>query len=114
MEEARRLRSAPSHRYRSKTDRDYPVNAISKRYLRALSGAMLSSAAFDNIDKSACADSTRAWAEEEEHAKRERMRNVAVMDIYDIKMERREFCHAASLSLENWLQPLLEQKYFLN
>ena len=114
MEEARRLRSALSHRYRSETDGDYTANAVSRRYLRALSGAMLSSAAFDNIDKLACADSTRAWAEEEEHAKRERIRNVAVMDIYDIKMERREFHHAASLSLKNWLQSLLGQKYFLN
>jgi hypothetical protein len=56
---------------------------------------MLSSAAFDNIDSSASADSIRAWAAEEEHAKRERARNVAVMDIYDIKMERREFYHSA-------------------
>jgi hypothetical protein len=75
---------------------------------------MLSSAAFDNIYKSACADSTRAWAEEEEHAKKECIYNVAVMDIYDIKMERCEFYHAASLSPKNWLQSLLRQKYFLN
>ena len=75
---------------------------------------MLSSAAFDNIDKLACADSTRAWAEEEEHAKREHIHNVAVMDIYDIKMKRCEFHHAISLSLKNWLQSLLGQKYFLN
>jgi hypothetical protein len=75
---------------------------------------MLSSAAFDNIDKSAYADSTRAWAKEEEYAKREHIHNVAVMDIYDIKMKRHEFHHATSLLLKNWLQSLLRQKYFLN
>lgn len=77
------------------THRDPAVNAVSKRYRRALSGAMLSSVAFDNIDGSASADSIRVWAEEEEHAKRERIRDVTVMDIYDIKMERREFDHSA-------------------
>ncbi|KAN0121377.1 hypothetical protein V8E52_003273 [Russula decolorans] len=64
------------------------VNAVSKRYRRALSGETLSSAAFDNIDGSASTDSTRVWASEEEHAKRERKRDVTVMNIYDIKMER--------------------------
>jgi hypothetical protein len=55
---------------------------------------MLSSEAFDNIDASASTDSTRVWAKEEEHAKKERIRNVTVMDIYDIKMERRESNHS--------------------
>ena len=54
---------------------------------------MLSSAAFDNIDGSASEESTRVWAQDEEHAKRERICDVTVMDIYDIKMERREFDH---------------------
>jgi hypothetical protein len=75
---------------------------------------MLSSAAFDNIDGSASTDSTRVWASEEEHAKRERKRDVTVMDIYDIKMERREFDHSTLVLLGNWLQSLLGQKYFLN
>ena len=61
-----------------------------KRYRKALSGAMLSSAAFDNIDRSASADCVRVWAQEEEHARRERINNITVMDIYDIKMEKRE------------------------
>jgi hypothetical protein len=55
---------------------------------------MLSSAAFDNIDRSASADSIMVWAAEEERAKTERIRDVTVMDIYDIKMERREFNHS--------------------
>lgn len=56
---------------------------------------MLSSAAFDKINGSASAESIRVWAEEEEYAKKERTRNVAAMDIYDIKMKRREFDHFA-------------------
>ena len=77
---------------------------------------MLSSAAFDNIDGSASEESTRVWAQEEEHAKRERIRDVTVMDIYDIKMERRESNHSTLLSpsLDNQFQSLLGQKYFLN
>jgi hypothetical protein len=75
---------------------------------------MLSSVAFDNIDGSASADSVRIWTAEEEHAKRERVRDVTAMDIYDIKMKRREFDHSALFLLENWLQSLLGQKCFLN
>ena len=55
---------------------------------------MLSSAAFDKIDGSASTDSVRTWADEEEHAKSERIRDVTVMDIYDIRMERCEFDHS--------------------
>ena len=54
---------------------------------------MLSLAAFDKIDESANEDSIRLWAAEEEHARKERIRDVIVMDIYDIKMERHEFDH---------------------
>jgi len=75
---------------------------------------MLSSAAFDNIDGLASTESTRVWAKEEEHAKRERIHNVTVMDIYDIKMERHESDHSTLLSFDNWLQPPLGQTYFLN
>ena len=83
----------PSHsrRHRLKAHSGHGVNAVSKRYRRALSGATLSSAAFNNINGSASADSIRVWAAEEEHAKRERIRDVTVMDIYDIRMEKREF-----------------------
>ena len=73
---------------------------------------MLSSAAFDSIDSLASTDSTRVWAEEEEHARRERIRDITVMDIYDIRMEKREFDHSSLLSRDNWLQSLLGQKYF--
>ncbi len=75
---------------------------------------MLSLVAFDNIDSSASTDSIRVWAAEEEHAKKERVRNVTVMDIYDIKMERHEFYHSALVYFDNWLQSLLGQKFFLN
>lgn len=73
------------------------ANAISKRYRRALSGAMLSSAAFDNINGSASADSIMVWAAEEDKAKKERTRDVTVMDIYDIKTKRREFDQFSSV-----------------
>ena len=75
---------------------------------------MLSSAAFDNIDRSASADSIMVWAAEEEHEKTECICNVTVMDIYDIKMERHEFDHSTLVLLDNWLQFPLRQKYFLN
>jgi len=75
---------------------------------------MLSSAAFDNIDRSASSDSIIAWAAEEEHAKTERIRDVTVMDIYDIKMERRKFGHSTLVLIDNLLQFPLGQKYFLN
>jgi hypothetical protein len=52
---------------------------------------MLSSAAFDSINSSAGADSIRVWTAEEEHARRERIHDVTVMDIYDIKMDRCAF-----------------------
>jgi hypothetical protein len=83
----------------------YAVNAVSKRYKRALSGALLSSEAFDNIDRSASADSTRVWAEEEERAKKERARDITVMDIYDIQMERREFDHFTLVCLTTGFSP---------
>ena len=79
-----------------------------------LSGATLSLAAFDNIDTSASADSIRVWAEEEENARRERIRDITVMDIYDIKMERRKFDHSTLLSFDNWFQSLLGQIFSLN
>ena len=75
---------------------------------------MLSSAAFDNIDRSASADSIMVWTAEEERAKRECICNVTVIDIYDIKMERREFNHSTLFLIDNWLQFPLGQKYFLN
>jgi hypothetical protein len=39
---------------------------------------------------SAAADSIEAWSAEEEHAQKERVRDVTVMDIYDIKMKQCE------------------------
>ena len=75
---------------------------------------MLSSAAFDNIDRSASADSIMVWTAEEERAKMERIHDVTVMDIYDIKMERRESDRPRLVLSENWFQSLLGQKYSLN
>jgi len=75
---------------------------------------MLSLVAFDSINGSASADCISIWAEEEEHARRGRMYDITVMDIYDIKMERREFDHSTLLSIDLWLQSLLGQKYSLN
>ncbi|KAI9431069.1 hypothetical protein H4582DRAFT_2060255 [Lactarius indigo] len=54
----------------------------------ALSAAMLSTAAFESISASASPERIKAWGAEEEHAQRERGRDVKVMDIYDIKMKR--------------------------
>jgi len=89
--------------YCIKSDGDHAVNAVSKHYCRVLSGAMLSLAAFSDIDRSASADFTRVWAEEEECARKEHIQNVTAMDIYDIRMERHEFDHSPLLSLNNWL-----------
>jgi len=100
--------------YRIRAYRNHAVNAVSRRYRKALSGATLSSVAFEKIDRSASPDSVTVWAAEEEHAKRERMRDVTVMDIYDVKMERREFDHSTLALPDKWLQLLLGQKYFLN
>jgi hypothetical protein len=71
-------------------------------------------AAFDNIDASASADSVRVWAEEEENARRERICDITVMDIYDIKMERHKFDHSTLLSFDNWFQSLLGRIFSLN
>ncbi|KAH9023726.1 hypothetical protein EDB85DRAFT_1894666 [Lactarius pseudohatsudake] len=60
-----------------------PMDAAS-----ALSGATLSTAAFESISVSASPERVQAWGAEEEHAQRERGRDVKVMDIYDIKMKR--------------------------
>jgi hypothetical protein len=84
-----------------RTHRDYPVNTVSRHYCKALSGVMLSSVAFDDINNSASTDSIGVWTAEEEHAKREHMCDITAMDIYDIKMERHEFNHS-TLVLDFW------------
>jgi hypothetical protein len=63
---------------------------VSRRYRKALSGATLSVAAFASINASAKPDSVRVWTAEEENSQRERVRDVKVMDIYDIKTKRCE------------------------
>ena len=75
---------------------------------------MLSLAAFDNIDALASTDSIGVWAEEEKNARRECIHDITVMDIYDIKMERRKFDHSTLLSFDNWFQSLLGQIFSLN
>jgi len=54
----------------------------------------LSAAAFESINASASLESVQVWSTEEENAQRERHRDVKVMDIYDIKMKRRESAHS--------------------
>ena len=76
---------------------------MSKRYRKALSGTTISSAAFDSIHSSATPASTKDWAEEEGRAQREHVHNVAAMDIYDIKMKRREFDLSTLVFIDNWL-----------
>jgi hypothetical protein len=72
---------------------DRAVNAVCRRYSKAISGATLSATAFDSINSSADPDSVKVWSSEEKYAQRERVRDVTVMDIYDIKMKRRELIH---------------------
>jgi hypothetical protein len=72
---------------------DRAVNAVCRRYGKAISGATLSATAFDSINSSADPDSVKVWSAEEKYAQRERVRDVTVMDIYDIKMKRRELIH---------------------
>jgi Kyakuja-Dileera-Zisupton transposase len=66
------------------------VSAVSRRYRKALSGAMLSEAAFENINESAPPESVRVWTIQEENAQRERGSDVKSMDIYDIKAKQCE------------------------
>ena len=90
------------------------VNAVSRRYRKALGGATLSSAAFESIDASARPDSVRVWTAEEENAQREQGRDVKVMDIYDIKMKQ---CKSgrSRIGLPNVsFQSHLVQKSYLN
>ena len=61
------------------------VNAVSRCYQKALSGAALSTAAFESINVSASPESVQVWSTEEENAQREQHCDVKVMDIYDIK-----------------------------
>ena len=71
------------------------VNAVSRRYRKALLGATLSSAAFESISASASPESINIWSAEEEYAQMERGCDIKVMDIYDIKMKRCESSHSA-------------------
>ncbi|KAI9431655.1 hypothetical protein H4582DRAFT_1822223 [Lactarius indigo] len=72
---------------------------LGKRYRKALLAAMLSMAAFESISASASPERIKAWGAEEEHAQRERGRDVKVMDIYDIKMKRFPSCAEILLDL---------------
>jgi hypothetical protein len=59
---------------------------------------MLSTEAFESINASATLENIEVWSAEEELAQRERVHDVAIMDIYDIKMKQRE-CNQAMLVL---------------
>ena len=47
------------------------MNAMSRRYQKALSGATLSAAAFETINASVKLESVLAWTAKEENAQRE-------------------------------------------
>jgi Kyakuja-Dileera-Zisupton transposase len=70
------------------------VSAVSKRYKKALLGTTLSATAFESINSSATPESIQTWSAEEEHAQTERVHDITAMDIYDIKMKRREPNHS--------------------
>jgi hypothetical protein len=69
----------------------YVVNAVSRCYRKALSGATQSTAAFESINALASPDSIKVWTAEEENAQNEQGHDVNVMDIYDIKTKECEF-----------------------
>ena len=46
--------------------------------------------AFESINSLATPENIEIWSTEEARAQRERAQDVAAMDIYDIKMKRRE------------------------
>jgi hypothetical protein len=66
------------------------VNAVSRRYRKALSGVTLSTTAFVHINASAGPESAAIWSAEEKDAQRERGRDIKAMDIYDIKKKNCE------------------------
>ena len=70
------------------------VNAVSRCYQKALSGAALSATAFESINALASPESVRVWSTKEENAQRERHHDVKVMDIYNIKMKQCESAHS--------------------
>ena len=90
------------------------MNSVSRRYRKALSGAKLSTVAFDLINASARPESVCLWSAEEEHAQRERDHDIKVMDIYDIKMKQRESCQSTIVLPNIRFQSLPVQKYSLN
>ncbi|KAI9432452.1 hypothetical protein H4582DRAFT_1821080 [Lactarius indigo] len=74
------------------------TTSVLTRYRKALSGATISTAAFESINVLASTESVEAWSAEEEYAQRERGHDVKVMDIYDIK--RKQFPSRAEILLE--------------
>ena len=90
------------------------VNSLPTRYRKALSGTMLSVAAFESINSSASSESVEAWSTQEAQAQRERAQDVTAMDIYDIKMKRREFDHSMIVLPNIWFQYHPGPKYFLS
>jgi len=90
------------------------VNAVSRRYRKALSGATLSAAAFESITVSASPERVEAWSAEEEYAQRERGRDVKVMDIYDIKRKQCGYDYSMKVLPDIRFQSHRAQKYFLS
>ena len=73
---------------------------------------MLSSAAFETVHVSASPECVEAWTAEEERAQRGRVHDVTLMDIYDIKMKRREFDQSMIVLPNIRLQSRPVQIYF--
>jgi hypothetical protein len=63
----------------------YIANSVCRRYQKALLGATQSAAAFNSINSLASQKSVKAWSSEEKHAQLKRVRDITVLDIYDIK-----------------------------
>jgi hypothetical protein len=69
-------------------------------------------AAFESINSSARPDSVEAWSAEEMYAQRERVGDITVMDIYDIKMKRCESHHSMIVLPNIRFQSHPMQRYF--
>ena len=104
----------PSYGYRVSAYVGWVVNAVSRRYRKALSGATISTAAFESINVSASPESVEAWSAEEEYAQRERGRDVKVMDIYDIKRKQCGYNYSMICLPDIRFQSHRVQRYFLN
>ncbi len=90
------------------------VNSVPAHYRKAILGATLSSAAFNSINSLASPESVQTWSAEEVHAQWQRVKDVTVMDIYDIRMKQCKSVHLMILLTDIMFQTHHAQKYFLH